>query len=536
MIYNLPYIVIRGDCLDVRLILEYSVVLILPTIYLYMMATFIMVRSHHLRIAKQVAGFAFCLAFAYTFEGIRLMIPLQYSHFFHFFLVMLPMNIGLVFVLYTIYDLVNNKASQKLKFSPKWFIAYPFFIFLFGLLETYVFGSPAYIWVDGWIQRETYKHLFFNTILTTIVYIFALGMFIFAFHYTKSKIYKYYYRISMVYILLSLAVICLWELDFLSSLIIVPSTPGLFLNLLTATFFGILILKLDLIPSLANRYMMLMKSSPTAIIYVNENYVIVDVNDAAKRIFNFHKGTKLIETVLFKHDEKKLAKLIEHARVKRFVQQYEIKYWHPQIGERIVLIDAAQMHIGIDKSYYFLLTDVTLQYQQDEVQHYLAYHDSLTGVYNRAYFEPHILTKLEQSVSHSNHALLLFDINHFKLINDQYGHQVGDEVIKFCATELKRILPPYHVLARIGGDEFIVFMEDIKDMNQFLAVVEEMRKEMRQLVYEQEDVKISISISFGVAFTNEVGYSYEALYQTSDSRMYEAKRNFKEVNDTEPIV
>ena len=101
----------------------------------------------------------------------------------------------------------------------------------------------------------------------------------------------------------------------------------------------------------------------------------------------------------------------------------------------------------------------------------MALTDSLTGLYNRRYFEVYL-----QKLLHKNNdakkklCVLLFDIDHFKQVNDQYGHGVGDEVLKVFAFRLQDKLRSFDLVARLGGEEFVVILPDITDdMAQFIA-------------------------------------------------------------------
>lgn len=151
---------------------------------------------------------------------------------------------------------------------------------------------------------------------------------------------------------------------------------------------------------------------------------------------------------------------------------------------------------------------------------YLAYHDSLTGVWNRRYIE-HYVKKLIRK----NHtfALLLLDINYFKAINDTYGHRIGDGLLMQFSQTLQRHLPNKALLGRLGGDEFMVIVEDATYAH--LSELALLLKNAVHATYTIHDIDVSSSASIGWAMFPIEAPDLETLTQLADERMYEDKRN-----------
>ncbi|BCJ91130.1 PleD family two-component system response regulator [Terrihabitans soli] len=156
----------------------------------------------------------------------------------------------------------------------------------------------------------------------------------------------------------------------------------------------------------------------------------------------------------------------------------------------------------------------------------LALTDSLTGLYNRRYMETHLETLIEKaSQTERPLALVLIDIDHFKPINDTYGHDAGDEVLRQFSTRLQSSVRGIDLACRYGGEEFVVVMPDA-DLSVARAVGERLR---RNIAAEQFPVskgvkKIDVTISVGIAMRRE-GDAADTILKRADEALYQAKRD-----------
>lgn len=125
--------------------------------------------------------------------------------------------------------------------------------------------------------------------------------------------------------------------------------------------------------------------------------------------------------------------------------------------------------------------------------------DPLTGLYNREYAQQFIQTYLDIHRGGHSSALLVFDLDHFKRVNDRYGHLRGDAVLIAFAKLLQESFRTRDFVARTGGDEFIAFMQDVPSRTEALDVSRRIREAMSAtLGNEYADCKLSVSI--GVAY------------------------------------
>jgi len=157
----------------------------------------------------------------------------------------------------------------------------------------------------------------------------------------------------------------------------------------------------------------------------------------------------------------------------------------------------------------------------------MALTDSLTGVFNRRYVSAHLPRLLERSwESQKPVAILMFDIDHFKAVNDTYGHGVGDEVLREVASRTNRNLRNFDLVARYGGEEFIVVMPDT-DRDAAYAVAERLRRRVGEETFSvsTQVAEITVTISIGVAVVDGVGDTADAILKRADDALYRAKRS-----------
>ena len=147
-------------------------------------------------------------------------------------------------------------------------------------------------------------------------------------------------------------------------------------------------------------------------------------------------------------------------------------------------------------------------------------HDGMTGVLNRDTFMTRVTEALEESGPAARHALIMLDIDQFKVQNDSYGHQFGDQVIKETAGILKHFLRRNDICGRIGGDEFMVFLNDITCEQDVIPRI----AQLCDLLKRKYPEKGEVSCSLGVVFYPRDGENFKELYRNADIALYEVKR------------
>ena len=177
--------------------------------------------------------------------------------------------------------------------------------------------------------------------------------------------------------------------------------------------------------------------------------------------------------------------------------------------------------------YIGLQYDVTERREAEERVWYLAYHDSLTGLANRAMLAKHIDRAIERATDASREVALLFlDLDDFKVINDGLGHAAGDAVLRRVAEVLRSVARATDLLVRQGGDEFLVLLADIDGDGEVAAarLAEEITLALREPV-RVGDVEVPLRASVGISVFPHDAPDAEALLKNADHSMYRAKRS-----------
>ncbi len=173
------------------------------------------------------------------------------------------------------------------------------------------------------------------------------------------------------------------------------------------------------------------------------------------------------------------------------------------------------------QSNFLTLTD---SLNQDRVQFaHKASHDALTGLPNRLLFENRLKGALNDIQGRSAGAALMYiDLNDFKMVNDNYGHQVGDKVLTIVANRLRKIVRDQDTAARLGGDEFGIVLGDISDQTAVNRIGKDIERAMAKPM-QIGDISIRISGSVGIAMAPEQGEDIFTLTKHADKSMYRAK-------------
>jgi len=161
--------------------------------------------------------------------------------------------------------------------------------------------------------------------------------------------------------------------------------------------------------------------------------------------------------------------------------------------------------------------------RQKDTLAYKAHHDALTGLPNRALFND----RLEQAISKARRhkeeiAIFFIDLDHFKEINDTLGHEMGDEVLKFFAQRLKDSVRTEDTIARMGGDEFMVIMENLQTSDAISVVANKIVSIVKEPIVLGEK-RLHLGASIGISVYPHNGESSEVLLKNADSAMYKAK-------------
>lgn len=175
---------------------------------------------------------------------------------------------------------------------------------------------------------------------------------------------------------------------------------------------------------------------------------------------------------------------------------------------------ANQIAIGLENSMLYKKVNET------------AKRDPLLGIYNRRYFFQCIQKKLESNNS-KEYAIVMMDLDDFKKCNDVYGHQFGDKVLIETVRVIKDKITEKDILARYGGEEIIIYIDDFDNKENVLKRVEEIRKSIENNIIQYEQVSKNITSSIGLAFSSTNTDSISSVIKEADKLLYKSKTSGK---------
>lgn len=250
------------------------------------------------------------------------------------------------------------------------------------------------------------------------------------------------------------------------------------------------------------------------VILIDNNDTILDINLAATRVLRSSRRQLIGQsTENLPHNWSRFL-----SRLAAKTAEDEILTIPEKEGERfykltkVVLQDNQNKPIGK----LIVLTDISDLKQAMMSMEYMSMHDQLTGLKNRAYFE----TELQQMDREENYPLgiIIGDVNGLKLVNDAFGHESGDLLLKEAAATILNSCPKQSLVARIGGDEFAIVMPDSYE-DEIIKLIQAIRKKCASV----GSLPAPLSISFGFAVKTDAGPGINSIIKQADEHMYKLK-------------
>ncbi len=230
-------------------------------------------------------------------------------------------------------------------------------------------------------------------------------------------------------------------------------------------------------------------------------------------------------------DIPKLRELLEDILPKTTsFDDFEVEHNFPDIGKRIMLLNARKVYRKFNHTELILLAieDITEHKALEEKLKILASHDELTGCVN---FRS-IMERLENEIARSKRykkdfSILMIDIDHFKLINDEYGHLAGNDALAVFANVVKNSVRSIDTVGRYGGEEFLIVLPE-SESQQALVVIERIRSNLRQTKITSPHLKkekeFTVQFSAGIAVFPHNAKDLKELIWVADSALRQAKQ------------
>lgn len=284
-----------------------------------------------------------------------------------------------------------------------------------------------------------------------------------------------------------------------------------------------------------NRYLVLLEHSDKVIFEFSFATHSVDYSDKFIEVFGYEPTTEGLPDSIIDNkdvhpdDAEKIHSLFERVENGAPSSSTELRIRSARGGYIwcYMMLSTIFSENGVPIRALGMMENIDLQKRKEQALITKAEKDDLTGLYNKATTERLIREFLRETDRTTMHALLIIDIDDFKLINDRLGHMYGDVVLATLAQCLTPIFRGNDVIGRIGGDEFFVFMKNISTESIAVAKAETICSLFRRN-YCENNANCRISASIGIAIFPSHGIGFEALYKNADSALYVAKAGGKD--------
>jgi diguanylate cyclase (GGDEF)-like protein/PAS domain S-box-containing protein len=280
----------------------------------------------------------------------------------------------------------------------------------------------------------------------------------------------------------------------------------------------------ELIKTSEYNFRMLFEGASDSIILIEEKKII-DCNMAAIHLLGYESKEDIIgKTPWCISPEKQPDGSLSKDRVKDIFNVTEenihtkFEWWHKKSDGKLVPVEIMMTVIVLNgkRVFHALLRDISERKEFEKTLKYLSYHDQLTGLYNRRFFEEE-LNRLDVERSFPM-TLVLGDVNGLKLINDSFGHSMGDELLKKVAEVIKKGCREEDIVARLGGDEFVILLP-----NTDTYQAEQIIKRIKAIAATEKVASMDLSISFGYQTKNNAEQRIVDILKKAEDYMYREK-------------
>jgi diguanylate cyclase (GGDEF)-like protein/PAS domain S-box-containing protein len=274
------------------------------------------------------------------------------------------------------------------------------------------------------------------------------------------------------------------------------------------------------------RYRTLFQDTRDAINITTRDGQVLDANQSFLDLFGYTRedlaGLNAKELYVDPVDRRRFQEEIER---KGSVRDYEVRL-RKKDGKEMDCLVTSTLRRGEDGrvlGYQGFIHDVTERKQVEETIRRLAYYDALTGLPNRTLFGDRLTVAVARARRNRGRlAVMLLDLDHFKDVNDTLGHPVGDQLLQAVGERLTGLLRRSDTVCRMGGDEFLVLLEGISEMEDVAKVAEAILKHLREPVVVKKH-ELQVTTSLGIAVYPEDGEDGDKLIRNADIAMYRAK-------------
>lgn len=300
---------------------------------------------------------------------------------------------------------------------------------------------------------------------------------------------------------------------------LLPPYPYIYGTLLWCEILRRTMKKYEFLHHVDVRFENLFNVSPVAILLTDMDGNVREANPVAKKLFE-----------ALQLDGRTIAPLMQGDLLRRIRNRESIREVPLDIdtgaGRMDLLIDGDYLSLEYVPHMILIVRDVTVEAESRRELARLAYHDALTKLPNRKFFFEELNRALEEAGETGEpFAVMMFDLDLFKDVNDRYGHWTGDRALIRAADAVRAILGPGDFAARFGGDEFIICFRSAATEDAVRAKIGELRKHLAEHPLDAGAERVALDISIGVSFHPKHGEDSDTLLHHADQALYDVKRS-----------
>ncbi len=281
---------------------------------------------------------------------------------------------------------------------------------------------------------------------------------------------------------------------------------------------------------LERQFRIIFEHSHAGIALINDNNQVYLANQSFKSTFQFDESSmNQVSIPEFFDDQKEFGLLLQEVREECTSSFKDFRLYNREdVWLRVICSPVEnKQHSELERFVELVVYDISDRANKEKTFVYNATHDALTGIYNRRGGD--IRFKELSATAQENGAqlaMIWLDLNDFKIVNDEHGHEAGDIVLKELSSRLRSILRPNDIIARWGGDEFVAAIK-LNDLSVLPNILNDMEMALTQRIEINDDLFVSVGASIGVSTSFNLGYDVERLISRADQMMYQVKREGK---------
>ncbi|WP_027087008.1 histidine kinase N-terminal 7TM domain-containing diguanylate cyclase [Cohnella panacarvi] len=494
----------------------YGLAYFIPIIFFVCMAVDVLLRNPKRTEHRLVSLVAICFLLMFATEYARHQMPIEYSARISTYVYA---NAGICIAGVALH--FAAKVSELDKRMPRWLYPWIFHVPTLGIIANlltsgHAIASSRFFEAGVWFPPEYNTAYYVSYSLSNAVIILYLFMLYRGWKKAQSKERRQIFKLLLIGGSVTSAwLILLGYFNFGEWL---PPNSQNYAGIIWCFTLRLAMIRFDFMNHEYKRYERMFDMNPAAIVLIDMDGRIREANPSARQLLG---GIDTDRFSLFTLLDDGLKTSVQAGR--------EIKDFEATIacGSELleVLIDGDYMTVDNELRTVLIIRDVTLQKRNQRQIEYMAYNDALTKLPNRRCFYYRLDTVIrEAQLNGSRLALVMIDLDHFKSINDKYGHEAGDVVLQYAAAAIEESARGIGKAGRLGGDEFVMFIRNVASDDYVQETVAQLRNRLSGTVIRYGEHALTVEASIGVSYFPDQGTDVDTLMMQADKAMYAEKR------------